>query len=197
VLYRHILFVAGLMVASTAQAQMPERTSFRSVPGRTPSIISAGGSETAVASLFNAEVRGDLATSASGEAEFGTVQATDGSSAAFVVSLGVTGHQSAILFTRRSGTPLGVGRYRISEGANGADEILALVITGLPTNPTGAFRGQSGWLVVTAASDRFIIGRFQVDAIGFLAAEPQREDRHVNVTGSLSATAASWSEDAE
>jgi hypothetical protein len=58
-------------------------------------------------------------------------------------------------------------------------------------------RGQSGWLVVTAASDRFITGRFQVDAIGFLAAEPQREDRHVNVTGSLSATAASWSEDAE
>jgi hypothetical protein len=46
---------------------------------------------------------------------------------------------------------------------------------------------------VTASSDRLIAGRFHVDAIGFLAAEPQREDRHVNVTGSVLATAASSS----
>ena len=84
-------------------------------------------------------------------------------------------------------------RYRISEGANEPDEILALVLTGSPTRPTGTFRGQAGWLVVTTASDRLIAGRFQVDAIGFLAAEPDREDRHVNVTGSLSAAAASSS----
>jgi hypothetical protein len=49
-------------------------------------------------------------------------------SAGFIVSLGVRGHQSAILFTRLSGIPLGVGRYRISDGGNGADEVLALVI---------------------------------------------------------------------
>ena len=86
-----------------------------------------------------------------------------------------------------------MGRYRISERANGADEILALVLTGSPTRPTGVFPGEAGWLVVTAASDRFIAGRFQVDAVGFLAAEPQREDRRVNVTGSFSATPASSS----
>jgi hypothetical protein len=34
----------------------------------------------------------------------------------------------AILFTRLSGTPLGVGRYRISDRGNGADEVLVLVI---------------------------------------------------------------------
>ena len=81
----------------------------------------------------------------------------------------------------------------ISEGANEPDEILALVLTGSPTRPTGTFRGQAGWLVVTAASDRVITGRFHVDAIGFLAAEPQREDRHVTVDGSFSAAAASSS----
>ena len=144
-------------------------------------------------SSFHAEVRGDVTSTASGEAEFGAVQNPDRSSGTFVVSLGVCGEQSAILFTRRNGTPLDVGRYRISAGADGANEILALVLTGSPTRPTGVFPGESGWLVVTAASDRLIAGQFQIDAIGFAAAEPRREDRRVNVIGSFSATPASSS----
>jgi hypothetical protein len=91
------------------------------------------------------------------------------------------------MFTHTGGTPLGVGRYRISESGDGADEILALVMTGPATNPTGVFRGRSGWLVVTAASDRLLTARFEVDATGFLAAEPEREDRSVNVSGWFSA----------
>jgi len=145
------------------------------------------------ASSFQAEIRGDVASSAWGEAEFGAVQNPDRSSGAFVVSLGVCSPQGAILFTQRNGTPLGVGRYRISEGANEPDQILALVLTGSPTRPTGTFRGESGWLVVTAASGQLIAARFQVDAIGFLAAEPNREDRRVNMTGSFSAAASSSS----
>lgn len=161
-MYREILCAASIMVASIAPAQTPER----------------------------ADIRGDLVTSISGEGGFGTVRNPDGSLGAFVVSLGVCSDKGAILLTRRSGTPLGVGRYQISEDANGGDEMLALVLAGPPTHPTAVFRGQSGWLAVTAASDRFITGRFQIGAIGFLAAEPQREDRHVNVSGSFSATAA-------
>jgi len=160
-MYHEILCAASIMVASIA-AQAPER----------------------------ADIRGDLVTSISGEGGFGTVRNPDGSLGAVVVSLGVCSDKGAILFTRRSGTPLGVGRYQISEGASGGDEMMALVLAGPPTHPTAVFRGQSGWLVVTAASDRFITGRFQIGAIGFLAAEPQREDRHVNVSGSFSATAA-------
>jgi hypothetical protein len=165
----------------------------RALLGKSPSAISIPPHGRAGRSSFYAEVRGGIATSASGDAEFGAVENPDRSSSAFVMSLGVCGPQSAILFTRRSGTPLGVGRYRISEAANGADEILALLLTGAPTRPTGVFRGQSGWLVVTATPDRFITGRFQLDATGFVVAEPRREDRHVSITGSFSATPASSS----
>jgi hypothetical protein len=162
----------------------------RALLGKRVSAISVGPGGGAVRSSFRAEVRGDVATNTSGEAEFGAVQPANGPSSGFIVSLGARGSQSAILFTRMSGTPLGVGRYRISDRGNGADEILALVMTGLPTKPTGVFRGQSGWLVVTASSDHLLTGRFQVDGVGFLAADPRMEDRPVSVTGSFSATAA-------
>ena len=147
----HLKFIlaAGLVVASILQAQSFE-------PGSSSSVSSP--------SSFHAVVDGDVTSTASGEAEFGAVQNPDHSSGAFVVSLGVCGEQSAILFTRRNGAPLDVGRYRISSGADGENEILALVLTGSPTRPTGVFPGESGWLVVTAASDRLIAGRFQLDA---------------------------------
>jgi hypothetical protein len=204
-MYRKFLFLAGLVLASTAGAQTPDRAIMRHIAitetpsGTTTGRVDAAGAEPR--SSFRVEVRGDVTSNALGEAEFGAVQTADHSSAAFVVSLGVCGDQSAILFTRRSGAPLTVGRYRISEPANGADEILALVLTGSATHPTGVFRGQSGWLVVTTASEQFMAGKFQVDAIGFAAAESQHEDRRVNATGSFSATTGSSSfrvcEDAE
>lgn len=162
----------------------------RALLGKWPSAISILPDGRAGRSSFLAEVRGVVTTSASGEAEFGAVKAGDGTSSGVVVSLGARGSESAIQFIRMGGTPLGVGHYRISDHGNGADEILALVMTGLPTRPTGVFRGRSGWLVVTAASDHHLTGRFQVDGVGFLAAEPRMEDRRVSVTGSFSATVA-------
>jgi hypothetical protein len=223
-MYRKFLFLAGLVLASTAHAQTPDRAFISHGPagygiagtpsgtttGRVdaapvlsisgnrallgiPSALPVDGAGAEPRPSFRAEVRGDVISNAWGEAEFGAVQTADHSSTAFVVTLGVCSEQSAILFTRRSGTPLAVGRYRISERANGADETLALVLTGSPTRPTGVFRGESGWLVVTAASDRFTAGQFQIDAIGFTAAEPGQEDQHVNVSGSFTATPGSSS----
>ena len=161
--------------------------------GKWPSALPVAPRGVERRSSFRAEIRGAVATSASGDAEFGAVQSPDHSPGAFVVSLGVHSDRGAILFTRMNGTPLGVGRYRISEAADGADEILALILTGPASRPTGVFRGQSGWLDVIAESDRFSTGRFQVDAIGFLTAEPQREDLCVNLTGSFWAIAGSSS----
>jgi hypothetical protein len=180
-----LLLAASLVVASVAQAQSLESR---------PSLIGPGGvprsQEAAGPSSFHAEVRGGVIGSASGNAEFGAVRNPGRSPGAFVVSLGVCGEQSAILFTRRSGAVLDVGRYRISAAAEGETEILALVLAGSPTRPTGVFSGEAGWLVVTAASARLIAGQFHIDAVGFAAAEPPREDRHVNVTGSFSAAPA-------
>jgi hypothetical protein len=177
-----LLLAASLVVASIAQAQSLESRS---------SLIGSQG--TTAPSSFRAVVRGDVTGTASGEAEFGAVQNPDRSPGAFVVSLGVCGEQTAILFTRRSGAALDVGRYRISAGADDENEVLALVLTGSPTRPTGVFSGEAGWLVVTAASARLTAGQFHIDAVGFTAAGPRREDRHVNVTGSFSATPASSS----
>jgi hypothetical protein len=194
--YRHILVAIGLLAGSTAQAQSPDRASIERIPGPAPVTLSHDMDMGPEPSSFRARIRGDLSINTSGKAEFGTVKTTDRSSAAVVVSLGVCDDQSAILFTRRNGTPLNVGRYRVAEGANGADEIMALVLTGSPTRPTGVFWGRSGWLVVTEASDRLLTGRFEVDGVGFRAAEPEREDRALKVSGSFSAAAASSSSQA-
>ena len=140
-------------------------------------------------SSFAAQVRGDVTASASGEAVFGPPVAGGAKEPAFVVSLGVHDSESAILFTRMNGGPLGVGRYRIADMGNAPEEISALVVTGPTTSPTGVFRGSSGWLVVTAATDRMLVGQFQVEGEGFLAAHPEREDRPVSVAGSFSALA--------
>jgi hypothetical protein len=161
----------------------------RALLGRWPSPISSGPLGGSGQFRFLGKVRGDVSADASGPAEFGLVRSGDDSPQVFVVSLGGRGELSAIMFTHMSGTPLGVGRYRISDSGEGSDEVLALVMTGSPTNPTGVFRGRSGWLVVTAASDRLLTGRFEVDAIGFRAAEQEREDRVVTASGSFSAGA--------
>ena len=63
----------------------------------------------------------------------------------------------------------------------------ALVMTGSPTHPTGVFRGQAGHLIVTSATDNVIRGRFQVDAVGFLASDPADETRPMKATGMFTA----------
>jgi hypothetical protein len=139
-------------------------------------------------SEFVATLRGSASGEASGAAEFGPVKPV-GSAAPLVLSLGARGDQSAILFTNVSGAPLDVGRYRISYEGDEAGGIRALVTTGSVSHPTGVFHGRSGWLVVTRASDDRLTGRFQFDAVGFLAAAPELEDRTVMASGSFSAVA--------
>jgi hypothetical protein len=165
-------------------------TGERVLTGKGPSALPVAPRGVERRSSFRAEIRGAVATSPSGDAEFGAIQNPDRSPGAFVVSLGVRSDQGAILFTRTNGTPLRVGRYRISEAADGAAEILALILTGSASRPTGVFRGQSGWLIVTEASERLLAGWFQIDGVGFRAAEPERDDRRVSATGSFSAAAA-------
>jgi hypothetical protein len=61
-------------------------------------------------------------------------------------------------------------------------------VTGSPSRPSGVFQARSGELVITAVSDSTIRGFFRLEAIGFLAAEPEREDRTVTAAGTFAAT---------
>lgn len=192
-MYRPTLVAASLLAASTVQPQTSGRTHWESIAGRPISTISRSAEVTALPSSFRAEFRTDVVTSVSGEAEFGTLGAADGLPATFVISLGVSSRDGAILFTSKTGIPLKVGRYRVSERAHDVDEILALVMTGAADRPTGVYWGRSGWLVVTATSEGNVAGYFEVDGMGFLAQEPSREDRSVSVSGSFSASLASAS----
>ena len=137
---------------------------------------------------FRAEIVGEVSARPSGTARFGVSGGAEGAPAVFTISLGTDGEEGSILFTRRSGARLVPGTYRISDRADGADDIRALVMAGSATRPIGVFQGTAGSLVVTSVGELEIRGTFRIDASGFLAAEPGREDRTVQVSGAFHAT---------
>jgi hypothetical protein len=138
-------------------------------------------------SSFLAELHGDLHASPRGTARFGAVE-NRGGPTMFTLSLGADGANGSVLFTRTNGGRLTPGTYAVSGRDDGSDEIRALVMTGSATRPTGVFRGQSGYLIVTSATDNVIRGRFQVAATGFLASDPADETRPMKATGMFTAT---------
>ena len=81
-----------------------------------------------------------------------------------------------------------VGTYAIGGQDDGSDHIMALVMTGTASRPTGVFRGHSGYLIITSATDNVLRGRFEVDATGFLASDPENEGRPIRATGMFTAT---------
>jgi hypothetical protein len=138
-------------------------------------------------SSFLGELHGDFHASLHGTARFGAVEGRAGATM-FTLSLGADGATGSVLFTRRNGARLTPGTYPISGRDDGTDEIRALVMTGSATRPTGVFRGQSGYLIVTSATDNVIRGRFEVAATGFLASDPADESRPMKATGMFTAT---------
>ena len=139
-------------------------------------------------SSFLGEVHGAMSATPRGDATFGSVPAVDGHPGAFSLSLGARGQDGAVLFNRASGARLGMGTYRVSARDDGAGDIRALVVTGSPTQPTGVFQAQGGELVITSVSDSTIRGFFRLEATGFVASEPDREDRTVTAAGTFAAT---------
>jgi hypothetical protein len=144
------------------------------------------GSGTAVYSAFGAEVRGDVTTRLGGTAEFGAVPST-AEGGAFTLTLGARDAAGAVVFTRTDGLPLTPGTYVVSDLGEGSGVVRALVVTGPPSRPTGAFRGWSGLLTVATASDSAMTGTFEVRATGFLARDPANERSRIEVAGSFTA----------
>jgi hypothetical protein len=148
-----------------------------------PTVLSAPSES----SSFLAELHGDLHASPRSTARFGAVDGRSGATV-FTLSLGADGADGSVLFTRTNGARLAPGTYVISGRDDGSDELRALVMTGAAARPTGVFRGRSGHLIVTSATDNVIRGRFEVVAEGFLATDPGDEHRPMKATGMFTAT---------
>lgn len=104
--------------------------------------------------------------------------------AAFVITLGAYSDDGALVFSRWDGTQPGPGTYGITEEPT-KDGLTALVVTGPPTQPRGAFRAESGTLTITHSSREGLAGRFELKARGFGATDPHRDDRELTASGSF------------
>jgi hypothetical protein len=137
------------------------------------------------ASWFEARTTGAKALTLSGAAQFGRVVG-EGEASAFVITLGAVSPTGAVLFTRYSGDRLQPGIYRLGEDSAA---VHAMVVTGPPTRPTGAFRAVTGRLTITRSLGDVIAGHFELDAVGYEATEVAEEERPLGVEGTFTATA--------
>ncbi len=140
---------------------------------------------TATPSWFEARATGAKTLTLSGSAEFGPVADPDGAGR-LVLTLGAESPTGAVLFTRPAVTRPEPGIYQLAADAPGA--IKALVVTGSPTRPTGAFFARAGTLTITESRADLITGRFEIDAVGYEATGPAGEDRPLRVRGTFTAT---------
>jgi hypothetical protein len=137
------------------------------------------------AGTYEARVAGALALDLRGTtAEFGTPAA---SPTPFVITLGATSESGAVLFTHWEGRRPAAGTYEITADPS-LDGIQALVVTGPPTRPTGVFWARRGRLTISSSGVRSISARFEMEVVGFLAGEPDHEDRELTVKGSFTAS---------
>lgn len=142
-------------------------------------VVSPAGS-----SWFEARTTGARELTLSGDAEFGLVGAND-STGPFVITLGAESPTGAVVFTRQSTFRPGPGVYRLGEKA--AETIQALVVTGSPEWPTGAYRARAGSLTITRSEGDYVAGHFEIQAVGYDADDPLDEARTLSVQGTFTA----------
>ncbi|HEU5153175.1 MAG TPA: hypothetical protein VFU03_00435 [Gemmatimonadales bacterium] len=141
---------------------------------------------------FTAEITGEVQTILSGNAVFGPVRGPSNIPGSFSLTLGAYSDNGAVVFSRvASGQPK-PGTYRVTAFTGGAekeDELHALISLGSASNPLGAFRGMSGTVTITQSSPDRIVGRYDLHAVGFMAADMNDEEREITVRGSFAARA--------
>ena len=135
---------------------------------------------------FSAVLSGDVKATISGGATFGHVAGGPTDPDAFTVSLGADTSLGAVLFTHPNARSLKVGSYRVSDEVS-EGSVQALVLFGSAERPRGVFRASAGTLTITSISDFGISGLFSLNATGFLASTPDREDQRVSVSGAFNA----------
>ena len=144
--------------------------------------VMAGAASTR-SSWFDARTSGSKVLDLSGAAEFGVVEGDVGAGA-FVLTLGAESPTGGVVLTWPSGPRPEPGVYRVTEDATG---VMALVLTGPATAPTGAFRAHGGTLTVTRSQGSLLEGTFDLETAGFEAATPMDEERSLAVHGEFTA----------
>jgi hypothetical protein len=137
-----------------------------------------------------ATVDGAMHTTLAGQAVFGPVRQAPAGAASFSLELGTHSEQGSVIFSRISGERPAVGVYDVTPmgaGAEGRDEFHALVSLGSVEHPIGAFRAMTGRVTITQSSEDRIVGRYEIQAVGFVAADLETEDRTITVQGGFSA----------
>lgn len=140
-------------------------------------------------------VSGAMRATLAGKAVFGPVvgaRACAGSScsASFSLELGAYSDNGAVVFSRVSSERPRVGTYKVSAfgpGAESPEQFHAMVSLGSVSAPLGAFRAVSGTVTILQSTAEKIVGRYEVKAVGFLAADPDNEDRAITVRGGFTA----------
>jgi hypothetical protein len=147
-----------------------------------------------------AHVEGAAESSVAGRAVFGQTTGSCVLSAAcpgsFSLELGAYSEDGAVVFSRVSSARPEVGTYKVAPFQNGPEkdsEFHALVSLGSVTTPTGVFRAVSGTVTITQSTEHRVVGHYEVKAIGFLAAQPENEDRVITVRGGFTAEPAAMS----
>ncbi len=141
---------------------------------------------------FTALVGGSVQTVLSGNAVFGPVGSTTSVPGSFSLTLGAYSDIGAVVFSRIAKGQPKPGTYRVTAFTGGPekdDEFHALVSLGSATNPLGAFRGISGTVTITQSSPDRIVGRYDLHAVGFMAADTDEDEREITVRGSFAARA--------
>jgi hypothetical protein len=131
---------------------------------------------------FEARTAGAETLTLRGAAEFGRVddRATTGR---YVVTLGPESATGTLVLTWPDGHQPAPGVYPVSDA--GPSAVRALIVTGSPGKPGGAYRGKSGTLTIAKASADAIQGQFVFEADGFTAMDPANEGRRLDVQGSF------------
>ena len=139
------------------------------------------------ASMFEATMHGAVQARPQGAAEFGALES--GGDALFALNLGAYSEQGAIVLTRRGAGRPAVGVYPVSESwAPAGEDFHGLMVTGSPERPSGVFRAEGGSVTITSSTAERISGTFELHGNGFLASDPENENRELVVSGSFSAT---------
>lgn len=146
-------------------------------------------------SAHEGQVWGALNANLAGQAVFGPVvgaRACTGNScaASFSLELGAYSDNGAVVFSRVSAARPKVGSYEVVEfrpGPESPEQFHAMVSLGPVSAPLGAFRAVSGTVTILQSTEVKIVGRYEVKAVGFLAADPENEDREITVRGGFTA----------